>query len=114
MKPTNDKSESFAELRKRSRMVHEKPTRTVVTTGAAAEREMQAMERRVAAAKPQHKAAGGPIWNGPLPIDMPVPKNKILPIAAPNSPLPLLKLSGTGAKRGGRQSKKGGRGGSKS
>jgi hypothetical protein len=75
-------TESFSDLRKRSRMVNqEKPSsrfasggavtgraksKPVVTTGKAAEREMQAMESRVHQPKRRQKLAdGGPVLNDP-------------------------------------------------
>lgn len=124
--------ESFADLRRRSRMVNqEKPSRraggvapggaksmTVVTTGKAAEREMQAMERRVAAAKPQRKAGGGPVLN-PINLAALQASATPMPLKKAGVPMPLKSLDpyaanayannstpANNAKRGGRQTKK--------
>jgi hypothetical protein len=135
--------ESFADLKRRSLMAkQEKPTqrfatggavpdraksKTVETTGKAADREMQAMERQVAAAKPQRKAAGGMAVRMPKSLaqappaplaPMPLPGSRnfgamslmsMRPSALP-SPNPTAAIpspSTAGAKRGGRQVKKG-------
>jgi hypothetical protein len=108
--------ESFGDLRKRARIVNRKkpahlfgsagvvPSRakskTVETTGRTAEREMRAMEKQAAVAKPQRKAVGGPV-GGLTPV-------KFQP--APIMPAPLIPhFSGKGAKSGGRQPMKRGR-----
>lgn len=127
MKPNKPKSiggESFAELRQRSRTVsQEKPTRTVVTTGKAAERERQAMERRVAA-KPQRKADGGAVsgpWQMPPAPFTPLPKMKFpgsrwssgapkpLPVVGSGGPSPLLTKLSDGTWTGDQTAKRGGR-----
>jgi len=126
-------TESFADLKKRSLMVNqEKPTRrfasggaaggstkskTVETTGRTAEREMQAMENRVAAAKPQRKAAGGaprsvasltprPLAPAPLPGARfgAMSLSPMRPSALPESN-PVGAPTAPGAKRGGRVQK---------
>jgi len=124
-------TESFADLKKRSLMVtQEKPARrfasggaaggsskTVETTGRTAEREMQAMEKRVAAAKPQRKAAGGtprsvasltprPLAPAPLPGARfgAMSLSPMRPSALPESN-PVGAPTAPGAKRGGRVQK---------
>jgi hypothetical protein len=125
-------TESFADLRRRSRMVNQEnassrfasggavpdrtKSKTVVTTGKAAEREMEAMEKRVGAAKPQRKAGGGPVTlqtPPPMPMFSPnIPNAAALrasttpmPLKKATLPMPLKSLDpyASGAKRGGRQ-----------
>jgi hypothetical protein len=134
--------ESFADLKKQSRTanqekanrrfatggaVPDRKSKTVETTGRTADREMQAMERQVAAAKPQRKAAGGMAVRMPKSLaqappaplaPMPLPGSRnfgamslmsMRPSALP-SPNPTAAIpspSTAGAKRGGRQVKKG-------
>ena len=102
-----------------------------MTTGKAAEREMRAMERRVAAAKPQRKDAGGPVsgpWQTPPVPFTPLPTKPApitaagpnfaalrastvpMPLKTPSVKMPLKSLDPyANAKDGGRQPKKRGR-----